>query len=195
MAWKGVEADRHVWWASGPDSNNFESPRHDDRFLTSGKPAVAVFNGRLFMAWQGIDNDHLLWWASSSDGVNFDGPNNHGTQTQSSMKSSFGPALAVFKGRLFMAWNFDSPGFTGPSGGSLSLASSSDGLQFEELSTPYSLVLEPALAVFNDRLFMAFIVEGQHLNWASSHDPDKPWGGYGQDPAINGSGAPALTVF
>jgi hypothetical protein len=86
-----------------------------------GQPALAEFNGRLFIAWTGTDGAGLLNVMSSADGVRWD-PTTKRTLHESSMA---GPALAAHAGRLFMAW-------TGKDGnGTLSLMSSTDGSTFD----------------------------------------------------------------
>jgi hypothetical protein len=66
---------------------------------TSGAgPALASFNGRLYLAWTGMDDAHSLNVVSSSDGITFGGKVTLGES------SSAGPALTSFKGRLYLAW-------------------------------------------------------------------------------------------
>jgi hypothetical protein len=64
-------------------------------------PAVAIFNGRLYVAWTGTDNPNHLNVASTLDGVNFTAPviipNN-------SSVAWAGPGLAVFGGKLYLSW-------------------------------------------------------------------------------------------
>lgn len=61
------------------------------------QPAIAAFNGRLYLAYTGLDG--RLNVASSTDGVTFGAstiiPNN---------TSAVGPGLAAFNGELYIAW-------------------------------------------------------------------------------------------
>src|SRR5579859_7082710 len=67
--------------------------------LSDRSPALATFNGRLFIAWKGNGNFHLNVM-SSHDGVTFD----HATKITFDEFTPVGPALAAFDGRLFLAW-------------------------------------------------------------------------------------------
>lgn len=104
MAWKGMDQDQRIWWSSF-DGNSWAPQQYiiDERGTTIGtsdRPALAVFNGVLYMAWKGIEGDQRLWW-SSSNGSGWT------PQQQGPGWSSSGPALAPFGGffpGLYMAW-------------------------------------------------------------------------------------------
>src|SRR3954454_9149604 len=61
-------------------------------------PAVASFNGKIYIAWTGTDSGHHLNVESSSDSTYF---SNKVTLPESSIAA---PALAVFGGKLYIAW-------------------------------------------------------------------------------------------
>ena len=65
---------------------------------SSVNPALANFDGRLFLAWTGRDDRHRLNVLSSGDGVNF------GNKRTLEDTSIAGPALASFERKLFIAW-------------------------------------------------------------------------------------------
>lgn len=64
--------------------------------VTDSTPALAVFNGKLFLAFKGTDG--RLSVASSTDGLTF------GTSTVLNNYSASGPGLAAFDGSLYIAW-------------------------------------------------------------------------------------------
>ena len=125
-------------------------------------PALAVFNGRLYLAWTGNNKAHDVNVASSSNGVNF---GNVVTLPESSID---GPALTAFDGRLYIAW-------TGTNH-QLNVESSSNGVNFgNKVTLPESSYAAPALTEFQERsggtdLEIAWIGvdKDHHLNLESS---------------------------
>ena len=75
-------------WSSGNSVNQ----------LSQTAPALAVFNGTLFLAFVATDGTNNLYVCSSTDGVNWTGGEK---VNQLSQKA---PALAVFNGTLFLAF-------------------------------------------------------------------------------------------
>lgn len=61
-------------------------------------PALATFNGALYMAWKGDGNDNLNVMVSTDGGQTF------GNKVVSPETSDTAPALAVNNGSLFIAW-------------------------------------------------------------------------------------------
>src|SRR5260370_29634904 len=61
-------------------------------------PALATFNGRLYMAWKGAEFDEGIYWNS------FNGTNWAPQQKVSGAATSSGVSLADFNGKLYMAW-------------------------------------------------------------------------------------------
>jgi hypothetical protein len=203
MAWTGAGGDQRLFLASGSSDGspdvNFDGGQHRGDLNSSQGPALTVFNGKMFMAWKGSGGDQRLFLASGpvsaggTDLSKFGGPLNRSDQN-----TGRGPALAVFKGRLFMAW----AGVEGDK--RLFLANSPDGDEFAghmEFPQQFNTTQKPALAVFNNRLFMAWRSEPAPghpdvglLQWTSSPD------GVNFDPPLNrgdfnSSQGPALTGF
>jgi hypothetical protein len=99
-----------------------------------GAPAIAHFQGRLYIAWCGTNPDENLNLMSSADGSKFD---NKVTLGES---SSMGPALAVWADRLYMAWRGKDDAH------SLNVISSADGKNFDQKMTfPYGTLFSPSL--------------------------------------------------
>src|SRR5262249_440343 len=67
---------------------------------SSAAPALAVYNGRLYIAWTGTDAGHHLNVESSADGFNF---SNKFVLNYTTTYVD-GPALAVYGGVLAIAW-------------------------------------------------------------------------------------------
>lgn len=118
--------------------------------FSSNGPALAVFNDRIYLAWVGTDGGHSLNLVSSADGQNFD------QKVGFAQGSQYSPALAVFDNRLYIAWTAND------ADGQFNVASSADGqafgppvqLQYTAAST--KIFTGPALAVFNDALYIAW---------------------------------------
>jgi hypothetical protein len=125
---------------------------------TSHSPAVAFFEGRLFIAWKGSGNDNLNILCSQrlSDGAmpSFDSGKKH----ISGETSDNAPALTVFFGRLFIAWK-------GSGNDNLNVAPvdfADFGGDFEIRGIVNKKILgdtsskAPALASFDQKLFIAW---------------------------------------
>ena len=114
--------------------------------LSDRSPALATFNGRLFIAWKGNGNFHLNVM-SSHDGVTFD----HATKITFDEFTPVGPALAAFDGRLFLAW-------TGTDElALLNVMSSADGVTWgNKVTLREDSRYGPALCAFQRRLYMSW---------------------------------------
>src|SRR5947207_14403936 len=75
---RGLRSRRCISGTNGPQIH--ESLSYPN---SSQGPALAAFNGRLFMAWKGVEGDQRLFLASTSDGKNFGGPLNRPDQNSS----------------------------------------------------------------------------------------------------------------
>lgn len=192
MAWKG--ADQKLRWATTTDGVSFSQPPQFRGDLNSSQgPALAAFNGRLYMAWKAIDtiNHQQIGWTSTLDGINFDLDHLY---DQKGINSSQGPALAAFNGKLYMVWK----GMEGDQ--KIWLTSTSDGVNFDtpkithEDHTSYK---GPALAALNDKLFLAWEhADNQKLYWANNNAPgfwDGPY--WHQHIDFNSDQGPVLVVF
>ncbi|MGZ3493054.1 MAG: hypothetical protein ACXU9S_16415, partial [Gemmatimonadaceae bacterium] len=70
---------------------------------SSFAPAMAAFDGKLYIAWTGTDPAHHVNVESSSNGLTF------GIKVTLSDTSDAGPALAVSGGSLDIAWTGTDP--------------------------------------------------------------------------------------
>jgi hypothetical protein len=177
MAWRGLfdpagDSDRTLYISSCDNAGHW-SPQHQlgDRG-SNWQPALAVYNGLLYMAWRGVEDDHSLWWATCAD-INSNPP----FTAQSHLDdrgSLWGPTLAAFNGLLYMAWR-------GVEGDGHIWWSTYNGTIW---STPQQLQDRlshdgPTLAVLDDQLYMfwrgaVFDDVSDQQVYSSTHTPLDP---------------------
>ncbi len=132
-------------------------------------PALASFNGRLYLAWKGNGNNNLNVMYSTDDGKTF------GNKYTSPEKSPESPVLCVHNGSLYIAWK-------GNSNNKLNVAQiAMSGDKITGFSNKVILgdmsPVSPALASFNGRLYLAWKGNGNNnLNVMYSTDDGKTFG-------------------
>lgn len=153
------------WW-------HFDEPKVT-AFDTSHGPALAEYHGKLYMAWKGKSDENIYYSAGTTSSL---GVLKWSNQIQvPDTKTSNGPALIVFGGRLCMVWK---------------AAGSDQTIWYSEVD-PFYVTLpgkiqqenylhwnkpkqisgmmssyRPALAVYGDKLFMAWKGKGnEHQLW------------------------------
>lgn len=149
-------------------------PRPIQQETSELPPALAVFNGRIYIAWTGTDSQ--LNVMSSPDGVTW----NENTHARLGQFAQWGPSLAVFNSKLFLAFTNSSSNDTNSA---VALMFSTNGTTFTvpAFLPPFSKsefppetfeesIRGPALAVFKSELFVAWSNEPLKLNFASSSD-------------------------
>jgi IPT/TIG domain len=139
-------------------------------------PALISFNDRLYAAWSDKSTS-VVTIMSSADGLTF-GNRLQVTDPQqggAAQSSDASPAMAVFDDTLYIAW-------TGTSKGSVNVMTSTDGVTFgnhQQLSNAGKAesawpLAGPALAVFDDTLYLAWVStlsgEQWHVVAVSSQD-------------------------
>ncbi len=154
---------------------------------TSTSPALAAFDGKLYVAWKGKDTDQRLFVSSSADGVNWS------AQVQApSGSTSTSPALAAFDGKLYVAWKGKDTDQR------LFVSSSADGVNWSaQVQAPSgSTSTSPALAAFDGKLYVAWKGKDtdQRLFVSSSADGVN-WSAQVQAPSGSTSTSPALAAF
>lgn len=98
MAWKGVEGDSGIYYASNPGPTGWSGQSRVANVGTSARPALAAFNGVPWMAWKGISGDSGLYWSRFVNG------NWVPQKRVTGVGTSDGPALVVFNNFLYMFW-------------------------------------------------------------------------------------------
>jgi len=134
------------------------------QFTSDHSPALAAFNGRLYLAWKGNDNLNV---SSSTDGQNWD------PQIMFDEFTPHGPALASFNGRLYIGW-------TGTDEFALlNVMSTDDGVNWgNKVTIREDSQYGPALCAFDGKLYIAWtgVDELSLVNLLSSSD-GTTWGG------------------
>jgi len=171
----------------GPQ-DGFASPAIQQPNIYMGsKPALASFNGSLYVAFQANDPGHTLHVTSSSDGQTFPA-----ASQKPNIQMGSAPAMAEFNNQLFIAFQANDPV------NELWLTSSPDGSSFTS-ATGYPNILmggAPAMAVFKSKLYLAFQANdaGHTLHVTSSSD-GQTWPAATQVPNVAIGSAPAMAVF
>jgi hypothetical protein len=168
----------------------------DGHTQTSAGPALAVFNGKLYMAYKSADSNDL--WYSVFDGQSGWLEQDIRITQDGHSQTSAGPALAAYNSKLYLAYkSADSDDlwynvFDGQSGWlEQDIRITQDG------HTQTSAA--PALAVFNGQLYMAYKSADSNDLWYNVFDGQSGW--LEQDIRITQDGhsqtsaAPALAVF
>src|SRR5512133_3627392 len=64
MAWRGVEGDQGIYTSVWDGTESWSDQRGPLAGAGStGSPAFAVLNGRVYMFWKGIEGDRTVWWS------------------------------------------------------------------------------------------------------------------------------------
>ena len=202
MAWKGVEGDEGIYFAT---LNDISGVWIDQSHVpgvggavapgTSVGPCLAVFNHQLYMAWKGVEGDQTIWWTTYDD-LNGWAPQHQVVGSDGVVPStSVGPSLAVFNDQLYMAWK----GVQGDQ--SIWWTSTSDGQHWASqnqiaLGFGYDTSVGPSLAVLNSTLYMAWKgVDGDEgIYWAASSD-GQDWGAQLQVCGVGTSVGPCLAAY
>lgn len=169
------------------------------QILIGSDPALAIFKDRLYVAFKAADSP-TLWVNSSADGLNFDQHSAYASPGPSQILIDGSPALAVFNDRLYVA-------FRAADGPSLWINSSPDGVTFDRHTSyaapgPSQILIggSPALAVFKDRLYIAFKVADGPALWINSSadglnfDQHSAYAGLGPTQILIG-GDPAIVLY
>jgi hypothetical protein len=156
----------------------------------SASPALALFNGKLYLAYQGYGNHSSELWYTTCD-VRSGAPSWSTTSIHIPyIGMSESPSLAVFNGKLYCAHQ------GGAHNSELWYATTSDGVNWRDTQIPNIGMSEsPSLAVFNGKLYCAhqggahnselwYATTSDGVNWTDTHILH-----------IGMSGSPSLAVF
>ncbi|MFD9593712.1 hypothetical protein ACFWA9_13275 [Kitasatospora sp. NPDC059973] len=143
----GVVGDPKLWWTVYEPGPGWSPDEKFAAHYSGSNPALAAFNGRLYLAHRGSDaggGDAQLWWAvyDAQSGWSED-------QVFPGHSSSHGPALAVFNGKLHCVHR-------GVAGDERLWHSTFDGTRWSA-DTPlpaHGSSVGPALAVFKNKLYL-----------------------------------------
>ncbi|MBD8514068.1 hypothetical protein IFO68_15415 [Photobacterium sp. CAU 1568] len=157
MAYRGWGSSKSLYICSTADGVSWSQQTDitdDNGAKTQNSPALAAFNGRLYLAYQGSGSDSI-YICSSADGVNF------GDQTkitsQNDAETDSQPALAAFNGRLYLAYRGEDLS------NSLYVCSSANGTDWDsqvnvsdQNGAATTTTAGPSLAPFNGKLFLGW---------------------------------------
>ncbi|MDT7789116.1 MAG: hypothetical protein QOF58_7535 [Pseudonocardiales bacterium] len=141
VAAKGADNNRMYYTTRKADTGWLNQAPFPQNWLTDQRPALAVFQDRLYLSWKSHDST-FIFLASTGDGVNWTAP------VAISSESSHGPALAEWNSRLYLAYRNNETG-------RIWLKDSPDG---QNWGFPWpgkaDTSAEPALASFHGKLFL-----------------------------------------
>ncbi len=216
MAWKGAGNDAGIWFSTyeGNGGGTGWAPQKPVLGVgTSAAPALAVYNGLLYMAWKGAGDDTGIWFTT---GVQADGSINwarqlnvtffdsQGTQQWIPVGTSDRPSLTVYNGQLYMAWKGagDDEGIWWTSFQSFegNVPGAPPGGLGQAQVPGVGTTNGPALAAYNGLLYLAWKGAGDDTGiWfraAVKGDPFLLWQTPQQNvPGVGTSLGPALTAY
>jgi len=114
MAYAGTDSNHRLNYAVSSDGLIFTQIT-DGNNRAGGGPAIAPFNGKMYVTFPGI-NDHRINIASSTDGQHYSG------QFTINATTAWRPAIGAGGGKLYLAWL--------DSSSNLQVVSSTDGVTF-----------------------------------------------------------------
>ena len=131
----------------GPQDRFGEPAIEEPNDVLGSRPALASFDGDLYLAFMGYNAGNNLFVAASSGGVNFPV-----ATMQPNIQLGSAPTLASFNGSLYLAFL----GYN--AGNNLFVTSSSDGVNWPTATMQANIQMAgaPALAVFNNQLCLSF---------------------------------------
>jgi hypothetical protein len=148
LGWSGKDNYYLNLW-SASTSNPFDPTTWNTSVVINGQsskstPALVEMGGVLYIAWADTDSDHYLHFIQTSDLKTF----SNAVTIQQSLYSGTGPALAVFKDALYVAWS--------GSGYRLNIGRYSNGQLASTTTLNEHTVATPALAADDDYLYLAW---------------------------------------
>lgn len=170
-------------WQRAYASSDWSEPEVLDERVTADAPALAKFDGQLYMAWMGRGSDTRVS-VSAFDGKSWTEP-----EVLDGTNTSNNPALVAYQGKLYMAWKHD--------GDDMRISwSAFDGKSWSdpEMLDDSDTSNNPALAVYRGDLYIAWKHQDDTGISLATFD-GKEW----SDPAVlddkSTSDEPALATF
>lgn len=162
LAWRGKTNDR-IHLSSSIDGYSFTRLYGAYQEVTGNTPAMASFNGELYIAWLSNDlTNRRIHLAYSKDGTSFSTSSGLYEQTTVDV-----PALTEFNGQLYAGWR------GGDSGNHrIHLARSRDGKQFSSLGGLYEQTTRNGLTMtsFKGRLYVSWRGETNNYIYIATSD-------------------------
>lgn len=102
QAWKGSGGDTRIWYSAFNGSSWGQQQSFPDPIRTNARPGLGFLGTTLWAAWKSAGNDNSIYYA------NYDGGWTEQSQlvlpNSPAVKTTDGPAIASFGGRLYMMW-------------------------------------------------------------------------------------------
>jgi hypothetical protein len=173
-AWRGNYNDLKLFW-SIRTTQGWRFPTKLSHFGSTNRPALALTPwGGPVMAWKGITGDNRIWLSRFRDGGFHEQTAHRGALTDES------PALAFFRGRLYLFWkaaNGPDILYSRIGGSSDDIWSAPRRVEFPdveaegELRHPVGTTSAPSATVRSDRLVLAWKgISGDARVWFSTFD-------------------------
>jgi hypothetical protein len=173
MAWTGAGNDHNIYWSTFNGTQWSEQQVLSDRG-TNTSPALAEFKGKLYMAWTGWYGQEVgknetrnIYW-STSEGTQWSAQQRV-LEYEGAEATIASPALAEFKGKLYMAWTgyFSSNVKWSTFDETVPPKPRSPWSPQQSIDSSLGLTISPALAKFDGRLYMTWV--------GPEHDPRIYW--------------------
>jgi len=176
---------------------------------TMEQPALASFNGRLWLAWTGTDPAHRLNLLPLAIGSDYQLTYEKKDKIVFNWTASGGPSLLVFEGNLYLAFSGGGGLGAAAPNGALNVASSVDGLNWPQkqltVYQQFHSLLSPSLAEFpipyqgklTSRLFISFTGQDHfiYLVAADGRAPNVPLKNVEDNDPETSDYAPSLLAY
>ncbi|APD13467.1 hypothetical protein [Pandoraea pulmonicola] len=166
-----------------------EDPDHLPPTLSAflnGHPAMAIYNGVVYLTHQTSGTDHSLWY------MTFDGTNWSGDTQVPNVSLNESPGMAVFDGNLYVAHQGSDT--TGTANTLWYTVTNGRGWSQDKNISGIQLNGSPAMVVFANTLHLFFRgIDGSTL-WYTSTSDGKSWSPKSQVPGVSMANSPSAAV-
>ena len=100
MVWRGEGSNDNLYYATSHDGKTWAGNQQITGAASSIQPALAIFNGAPVLCFRGPNNDGGIYSTTYHASSNSWAP----VVSTGPFGTSHGPTLAVYQGKLFMAW-------------------------------------------------------------------------------------------
>jgi len=195
LAWKANDSTNKIYYATSADGINWTWPAHANSIpnqSTSASPALAAFNGSIYIAWKANDSSNKIFYGSSTNGTTWASS----YSSVSGQSTSAAPALAAFNDKLFLMWKAND------SSNKIYFAYSTDGTTWAWPANANSIPNQstsasPAIAAFKGRLYISWKANSSNnkIYYGSSPDGLTWVQGYQSIDSNSTSAAPAIAAL
>ncbi|MCK1823599.1 hypothetical protein MTQ10_29450 [Streptomyces sp. XM83C] len=176
--------DTSLWWTVMTPGEGWNEDQRFTAHHSGSNPALAEFNGKLYLVHRGFSSPHDdLWWAVYDPETGWSEDNRFTRHM-----TSAGPALATFNGKLHCVHK-------GVGDDKRLFHTTFNGTSWSpDTPLPYQSTTGPALAVYNGRLHLVHKSGNNNEMWHATYDGSQ-WSADTRMPAHMTSANPALAVY